>query len=232
MLQLYVAWSKSSSVVLEVVATGGSRQCVFLIIGTWNLEMVMSWGDGEGVDRGEECRVFYQNFLSLFTWNRDQKGDEKPQRNVCYRPGDDPGTMVLEEWRNRWRSAVNLFASQVRVACLLPESASWVWGLRQSNEWEEGSLQGKMCVVHWRWVQALAQGMLQLMFCCWTGHESGELNLEEKKERRRPVTSLSTSMVRMTCGFQCLPAEAYDLSWTNKWFWTGRLGEKDLWDSL
>lgn len=34
MLQLNVAWSKSSSVVLEVVATGDSRQCVFLIIGT------------------------------------------------------------------------------------------------------------------------------------------------------------------------------------------------------
>lgn len=92
--------------------------------------------------------MFYQNFLSLFTWNRDQKGDEKPQRNVCYRPGDDPGSMVLEEWRDRRRSAVSLFASLVRVACLLPESASWVWELRQSSEWEEKSLQGKMCVVH------------------------------------------------------------------------------------
>lgn len=73
--------------------------------------------------------MFYQNFLSLFTKhrdkfvhkNREQKSDEKPQWNVCYRPGDESRTLDLEEWRDRRRSAVSLFASLVRVACLLPE---------------------------------------------------------------------------------------------------------------
>lgn len=78
--------------------------------------------------------MFYQNFLSLFTWNREQKGGEKPQGNVCYRSEDESRTLDLEEWRDRRGSAVSLVAFLVRVACLLPESVSWVWGLRQSNE--------------------------------------------------------------------------------------------------
>lgn len=40
-----------------------------------------------------------------------------PQQKVCYRTGGETQYLYLEEWKERWRSAVNLLASLGSIAC-------------------------------------------------------------------------------------------------------------------
>lgn len=78
----------------------------------------------------------------------------------------------LEEWRERYRPVVSLLASLVRVACGFPGSICWSWGLRQSNEFGGRILEGKICVIHWRWVQKGGGGEgLQQVCCCRAGED-------------------------------------------------------------
>lgn len=57
----------------------------------------------------------------------------------------------------------------------------------------EGSLEGKICVSHWRWGQWGREVAAGIFF----GDETERLYLEEQRERRRFAVSLPGTLVRV-----------------------------------
>lgn len=77
------------------MATRASGYKVFLGIGN-NNENGLEGGTRRTYWR-EESRVFYQDLLNHLEIRTES--EEKPQNVVCYRAGDEPWGLDLEEWR-------------------------------------------------------------------------------------------------------------------------------------
>lgn len=77
-------------------------------------------------------------------------------------------------------------------ACQVLGDACWSWGW-DNSEWE-GRLVKKIHVIHWRWGReevAATGGVLYR-----TGHETGGLDLEKRREKQRSAVGTPASVAR------------------------------------
>lgn len=89
-----------SSKILINVATEGSRENVFLDIGCCNLGMSMVWERGLRLFIGSR-KVEFTTRICLTApktpLRMGAENKERPQQVVCYKAGDGPGTLDMEE---------------------------------------------------------------------------------------------------------------------------------------
>lgn len=89
-----------SSEILINVATGGSREYVFLDIGGFNLGMSMVWEGGLKMFIGSRKVEFTTKICLLSPKPPSKMGAENKERSqqvVCYKAGNGPGTLDMEE---------------------------------------------------------------------------------------------------------------------------------------
>lgn len=89
-----------SSEILIDVATGGSRKNVFLDIGDCNLGMGMVWEGGLRLFIGSRKLEFTTRICLISPKPLPRMGaenKERPQQVVCYKAGNGPGTLDMEE---------------------------------------------------------------------------------------------------------------------------------------
>lgn len=77
-------------------------------LGTWLCSVGTEW-----IPRREESKIFYQDLLRPLGIGAEN--EESSQHDVCYRSGHETRELDFEEWEEKWRAAVILLVSLVRV---------------------------------------------------------------------------------------------------------------------